>query len=490
MLSRIRILVLMMTFLFVAACATAYKAQPLPFRAPSSYANAVEVGGTTVAAEAFADPKKAKEAFGFDVRGAGMLPVEVVFDNEGAHSFKIDDRQTFLEDEKGNLWPILDEKTAYDRATKYAQTKEIVKEGAYSGLLGAAAGAIIGSAIGIVSGGKVGETLGRGAAAGAAVGATLGGVKGYSQADEARRTIINDLNKKSLENKPIPRGLAYGFLFFPGEAQSAKLLRLQLVETDTGKVYVLRLNLGAGGTENKASVPAPSVVEVYPGSPGNAPAAPAGLTPPPPVAPPSAVPPPPPVPPASGYSGGPAVPPPGDQTTCRERKMIGQRMEHQYDPSTGTYRDVPVEKWDWVEVPCNNEAGAGVESDVNVVPPPGYVFPDPPEVAVIPGTYVYVVPDINVDILFYHGYWYRPYGGRWYWARFYNGPWVYLAPGRVPRVLLELPPGYRRLPPGYHHIPYGHLQANWERWERERYWHGDREWREHDWRRRHEGGRD
>jgi hypothetical protein len=33
---------------------------------------------------------------------------------------------------------FLDDKTAYDRTTKYAQTKQIVKEGAYSGLLGAA----------------------------------------------------------------------------------------------------------------------------------------------------------------------------------------------------------------------------------------------------------------------------------------------------------------------------------------------------------------
>jgi hypothetical protein len=46
-----------------------------------------------------------------------------------------------------------------------------------------------------------------------------------------------------LENRSIPHGLAYGFLFFPGEAQSAKELRMQVVETDTGKVYVLRFKL-------------------------------------------------------------------------------------------------------------------------------------------------------------------------------------------------------------------------------------------------------
>jgi len=241
--SGIRILAVLTIFVFMAGCATAYKAQPLPFRVPSSYANAVVVAETTVAAEAFADTKKAEEAFGFDVRGAGMLPVEVVFDNGGPHLLKINAGQTFLEDDKGNLWPILDEKTAYDRTTKYAQTKQIFKEGAYSGFLGAAAGAIIGAAIGVVSGGRVGEGLGKGAALGAAAGATVGGLKGYSEENDARRSIINDLNKKSLENRSIPQGLAYGFLFFPGEAQSAKELRMQVVETDTGKVYVLRFKL-------------------------------------------------------------------------------------------------------------------------------------------------------------------------------------------------------------------------------------------------------
>ncbi len=228
---------------FLAGCATSYKAQPLPFRAPSSYGNAVRVGGAVVAAEAFADPKKAEGAFGFDVRGAGFLPVQVIFDNEGTHSLQIVPGQTFLEDDTGNLWPILDDKTAYDRATKYAQTKEIFKGGAYSGFLGAAAGAILGAAIGIVAGRGVGEAVGKGAALGGAAGATIGGAQGYTSSDEARRTIMADLNRKSLENKPISRGLAFGFLFFPGEAKSARQLRLQVMETDTRRVYVLSLTL-------------------------------------------------------------------------------------------------------------------------------------------------------------------------------------------------------------------------------------------------------
>lgn len=232
-----------MVLLFAISCATSYKARPLPFRAPASYGNAAEVAGAVVAAQAFAEPKKAEEAFGFDIRGAGMLPVQVVFDNQGPHSLKIVAEQTFLEDGVGNLWPILADKIAYERATKYAQTKEVFKEGAYSGFLGATAGAIIGAAVGIVTGQGIGSAIGKGAAVGAAAGATLGGAKGLAS-DDARREIINDLNRKSLENKAVnPQNLAHGFIFFPGEAPSAKQLRLQLIEVDTGKVHLLKFNL-------------------------------------------------------------------------------------------------------------------------------------------------------------------------------------------------------------------------------------------------------
>jgi hypothetical protein len=130
---------------------------------------------------------------------------------------------------------------AHERATKYAQTKAIAKEGAYKGFLGAAAGTIIGAAVGIVTGGDVGEALGKGAAVGAAAGATIGGAEGFGSGD-ARRKIITDLRQKSLENKSIqPETLAHGILFFPGEAQSASLLRLKLVDPNSGASYPIRL---------------------------------------------------------------------------------------------------------------------------------------------------------------------------------------------------------------------------------------------------------
>ena len=227
---------------FSAGCSTSYKAKPLPFRAPSSFENVIKLDGAEIAAKAFTDKKETQTAFGFDILGAGMLPIQVVFDNQGSHPLEIVGPQTFLEDQKGNLWPVLSTKIAYERASKYAQTNEIFKQGAYSGFLGAAAGSLIGAAVGIVSGNNVAAAAGKGAAVGAAAGATMGGIGAYGSND-ARREITADLREKSLQNTAIePKALAHGFLFFPGEAESAKQLRLQIIEKDTGTVHVLKMN--------------------------------------------------------------------------------------------------------------------------------------------------------------------------------------------------------------------------------------------------------
>lgn len=231
--------------LLVSSCASTYVAKPLPFKMPEAYDNAQEAGGAIIGARAYVDSKEAQASFGFDVRGAGMLPVEVVVDNRGTHPLEINVGQTFLEDKDGNLWPILSKDIAYDRATKYAQTKEIFKSGAYQGFLGAVAGAAIGAAIGIVSGHNLGESIGKGAVLGGVGGGVLGGANTYAEgADEARHTITNDLQQKALKLQTLdPKNLSYGFLFFPGEAKSARQLRLQIIEKDTGRPFTLFMKM-------------------------------------------------------------------------------------------------------------------------------------------------------------------------------------------------------------------------------------------------------
>ncbi len=112
--------------------------------------------------------------------------------------------------------------------------------------------------------------------------------------------------------------------------------------------------------------------------------------------------------------------------------------------------------------------------------PPPVVIPAPPEMAVIPGTYVYYAPDVDVNLFFYHGFWWRPYRGCWYRSRYYRGPWVYTVPARVPRPVMYLPPHWRGRPERYERVPYGELRGHWRRWERDRHWDRDDRWRDHD----------
>lgn len=71
---------------------------------------------------------------------------------------------------------------------------------------------------------------------------------------------------------------------------------------------------------------------------------------------------------------------------------------------------------------------------------PEYTFAAPPSLAVIPGTDAYLALEADIDIVFYDGFWYRLYEGRWYKASDYNGPWAYVVPSRVLDVLVELLP--------------------------------------------------
>lgn len=115
-------------------------------------------------------------------------------------------------------------------------------------------------------------------------------------------------------------------------------------------------------------------------------------------------------------------------------------------------------------------AAAGVNVDIHVSVPPPIRLPAPPLLIPIPGTYVYGAPDVDVDIIFYQGYWYRPHRGRWYRSHEYNGRWVLMPPRRVPAGVTKLPPNWKRTRHGRERIPYGQVKKNWRTWERDRHW--------------------
>jgi hypothetical protein len=121
---------------------------------------------------------------------------------------------------------------------------------------------------------------------------------------------------------------------------------------------------------------------------------------------------------------------------------------------------------------------AGVDISISI-PLPGIVISGPPALVVIPGTQVYYLSDIEPEVFFYAGTWYRPHLGRWYIAASYRGPWYYLAAERVPVAVAGRPAGYR-----HSHVRHGQAiprdavqeRRAWDR-GRDRY---DRRWDDDD----------
>ena len=126
---------------------------------------------------------------------------------------------------------------------------------------------------------------------------------------------------------------------------------------------------------------------------------------------------------------------------------------------------------------------AGVDVNVSIALPPLIVFAAPPELIVLPETYVYVVPDIDVDIFFWNGWWWRLWEGRWYRSHYYNRGWGYY--NNVPSFYFDVDPGWR----GYYRdrnwyghqwdyerIPNQRLQKDWRSWEKTKHWERQRTW--------------
>jgi hypothetical protein len=225
-----------------AGCST-YQPTVTPFKLPEAYANVQRVADTYVGARAWDQTEAARAAFGFDIIGAGLLPVQVSFDNRGTQTLIIVPSQTFLLNNKQEIFPVLSDTQAYDRVARGVQIKEGVKGLAQGALLGAATGALIGAAVGVASGGRAGEYAMRGAATGAIGGGILGGLGGGGET-QVPRTITDDLTRHDLKNLPIKPGeLAYGLILFPREAGQPHSLRLQLQDQSTGQVYTLNLPL-------------------------------------------------------------------------------------------------------------------------------------------------------------------------------------------------------------------------------------------------------
>jgi hypothetical protein len=128
-------------------------------------------------------------------------------------------------------------------------------------------------------------------------------------------------------------------------------------------------------------------------------------------------------------------------------------------------------------------ATAEVSINVGISLPPHIAFSAPPELIVLPGTYVYVAPDVDEDIYFYNGWWWRPWEGHWYRSRSYNSGWSYYR--NEPSFYRGIHSGWRDdyranrwqgQQWNHQQIPYHQVQKNWSGWQKNRHWEKQQTW--------------
>lgn len=120
---------------------------------------------------------------------------------------------------------------------------------------------------------------------------------------------------------------------------------------------------------------------------------------------------------------------------------------------------------------------------INIPMPPHIRFVEPPRLVVVPETYVYVAPDVEEEIFFSDGWWWRPWEGRWYRSRSYDSGWQHYR--NTPSFYREVPNNWRNdykerqwrgqqwnIQP----IPHRQVQKNWKSWKTNRHWEKNQTW--------------
>ncbi len=128
-------------------------------------------------------------------------------------------------------------------------------------------------------------------------------------------------------------------------------------------------------------------------------------------------------------------------------------------------------------------AMAEINVNISIPLPPHIRFVEPPRLVVVPETYVYVAPDVEAEIFFSDGWWWRPWEGRWYRSRSYDSGWQHYR---------KTPAFYRQVPNNWRHdykerqwrghqwniepIPQRQVQKNWKSWKTNRHWEKNQTW--------------
>lgn len=197
-----RILCSLLVASHMAACASVEDGT-LAIRPPQDFPSYQNVSGVMIGGESHDDQKKAEKLFGFDIRGAGILPVQLVLDNRSGQGIEVVMDQVLLVAGGDERWKSLRNADAVALAGWDAKGKDKGKDI----VPGTAAGALLERVI-------------------------------------SPLPPPDKLIKRGIEGKVIPSGgVASGFIYFPAEAVAARELRLQVRFRESGlrETLVLRL---------------------------------------------------------------------------------------------------------------------------------------------------------------------------------------------------------------------------------------------------------
>jgi len=181
---------------------------PQPIQPPAR----VSTAGLTIGAEVLSNPERCKRYFGVDLNEAGVLPVLLVFTNNGQNVFNLQRNQVFAVDYDNNMWQALTAQEATERIAGSEAGRDLLKGAGKGALIGGAGGAALGAALGAVMG-----DAGKGAMIGGAAGGIGGGAYGAGHEKSKMEKVINrDVMSKALQDQQIYSGYTVsGFIFFP-----------------------------------------------------------------------------------------------------------------------------------------------------------------------------------------------------------------------------------------------------------------------------------
>jgi hypothetical protein len=126
---------------------------------------------------------------------------------------------------------------------------------------------------------------------------------------------------------------------------------------------------------------------------------------------------------------------------------------------------------------------AEISINIGIPLPPAIRISGPPRLVVLPETYVYVAPDVEEEIFFYDGWWWRPYGGGWYRSRDYSSGWRHYR--NVPSFYHQVPRDWRNNYSEHHWqghqwnvepIAHDQVQTNWKHWKKVKHWETQNTW--------------